>query len=236
MAVLTRIIAVVTTWLLVGALAASCAGTGAKNNTERSVQSPRQGVAIFRSSTFHFSWYRDVEPVEANLERCVTDAIGENFAGLQYIPRSQFCKVAFPNLPVESAPLQLESIRVLLEEPKFQKRLQSMNLRYIIYVGGKTETLAADHWWVGGGGYMAATAVGASWWEKESYVSALIFDLQNTGDSQTVEQTTAGTSWVGGLLPFAVGMPANTEDRACRNIGERVVEALTTARNMEVQQ
>ncbi len=189
---------------------------------------------MIRSETFRFNWYNEVRPVRADLEHCVSDAIEERFPDLRYISRQTFSDTAFPDLPSESAPTDLRHIRVLLEDPTFRKRLETLNLRYIVYVGGHTEIVGA-HSWIGIGGYMAATVVGMSEWKKDTKVNALVFDLKSPLDTISAEEHIEGTSWVAGLFPFIFGTPASTESRAWRDIGERLVATLAAARQLEAQ-
>ena len=131
--------------------------------------------------------------------------------------------------------MSLKSIRVLIEDPEFQKRLNSLNLRYIVYVGGHTE-MEAEHAWAGVGGYMAATVAGMSTWEKETDVIALVLDLKSNSPVSRTQSHAEGSGWVAGVFPFIAGIPADTEGQACRHIGAQVAQLITEVRTLEVQQ
>jgi hypothetical protein len=196
----------------------------------------KESVAVVRTKTFRFDWHKDIEPVEADLERCAADAIKSAFDDLKYLPQDQFSRAVFPNLPAEAAPLSLKSMRVLIEDTDFRERLNQLNLRYIVFIGGHTEIGEAEHLWVGGGGYMAATAVGMTRWDKETDVSALVLDLKHHSDVSRLYSHTEGTSWVAGVLPFVAGVPADTESEACREIASQIAELINDVKTLEAQQ
>ena len=111
-----------------------------------------------------------------------------------------------------------------------------MNMRYIVFVSGRTE-IEDSHTWVGIGGYMAATFAGMSTWDKDTEATALVFDLKRQaarGDGISVDAE--GKSWVAGMFPFILGLPANTEGRACRAVAAEVVATIEAARFAEENQ
>lgn len=216
-------------------LVAGCASSGPELAEKSQAQSPKQAITVIRSDTFQFDWGKEIKPVRADLERCATNAIETHFPDLHFVSREEFTKTAFPDLPINSAPTDLRYIRVVLDSPTVRQRLEQLNLRYIVYVGGHTE-IAASHSWVMIGGYMAATAAGISTWEKETEVSALVFDLKNPRGTTRTEDRGEGTSWVAGLFPFIIGMPTSSEHRACKQLGEQLVHTLSAARNLEKQE
>lgn len=216
-------------------IANSCASSGPAIKEALPIAVPKQAITAIRSDTYRFDWYKEVRPVRTDLERCAADAIEGHFPDLRYISREAFTKAAFPDLPADLAPTDIRHIRVLLENSTFQQRLAPLNLRYIVYMGGNTE-IEAVHSWVELGGYMAATAAGASKWKKDTHVSAVVFDLQNPFKTVSAERRTEGTSWVAGLFPFIIGAAAGTEEQACREIGGQLVRILAEAMKMEEQE
>lgn len=221
--------------LLFAALATACASSDPVFRTQPQAATAKPAITVLRSDSFRFDWDREIIPVKVDIERCAHEAIEGHFPELRYVSKAAFRQMAFPNLPDDAAPFELHNMRILLDSPVFRERLQSMHLRYIVYVAGHTE-VEGDHSWVGLGGYMAATFAGASTWKKDTTVSAVVLDFQNPMDTRRAEDHTTGTSWVAGLFPFIIGAPAGTEGSACREIGEQLVAVLTEARKMETQQ
>jgi len=195
----------------------------------------RQGITVVRSDKFEFDWNSDIDPIEADLEHCATQAIDKAFPDLVYISREKFSQRAFPNLPADAVPLKLRDMRVLLDSRKFRERIEPLNLRYIVYVSGHTHKVSS-HDWATIGGYMAATFIGMSTWERKTDASALVFDLKNPESTVDVESSAEGTGWVAGLFPIIVGAPATTEYQACRIVAEQLVLMLAQARKLEVAQ
>ena len=211
-----------------------CGATDPKSHDEAGAYAPKEGITAIRSNDFFFDWETEIDPVRADLEGCVADAVSDRFPDLRYIPREAFCDAAFPNLPQGAAPLDLKSMSVLLDNEQFRKRLDSLNMRYIVYVSGYTE-IHESHAWELVGGYMAATAIGMSEWSKSTDASAIVFDLKHRSESARAAAHTSGTSWVAGIFPFILGAPADTEGRACRAVGVEVVSTIEAARTAERQ-
>lgn len=183
------------------------------------------GVSVIQSDSFRFDWETQIDPVRVDLERCAQRAIADRVPLLRFVPHTELAAALTPNLPQGAAPLSMASLRVLLGDPSFRETIDLLSLRYIVIVAGDTE-IAAHHAWIAGAGYGGAAVMGLSTWEKRTGVSAVILDLRRPSGQQELAVRSSGTSWVGGLLPLAVGYRANTEGQACRQIADQIAEAL----------
>ena len=99
-------------------------------------------------------------------------------------------------------------------------------------MGGRTE-IEAEHAWGGIGAHGFGTVVGRSVWDKETVLSALVFDLQNPSRLERATQAAEGTAWVAAVFPLVVGLPSNTEGRAAQKLGEQLIQTLAAAREKE---
>lgn len=183
------------------------------------------GVSVIQSDSFRFDWETRIDPVQVDLERCAQHAIADRVPSLHLVPHTELATALTPDLPQGAAPLSMASLRVLLGDPSFRETVDRLSLRYIVIVAGDTE-IAAHHAWLAGAGYGGAAVMGVSKWEKRTGVSAVILDLHRPTGQTELEVRSSGTSWVGGILPLAVGYRANTEGQACRQIADLIAEAL----------
>lgn len=199
-------------------------------NTEKQLQ--KDAFTAIRSDSFHFDWDSEIDPINDSFEHCIADAVSNRLPDLRYVSRDTFTQEMFPNLPQESAPLDLKSMTVLLGSEQFHERLNTLNMRYIIYVTGYTE-IKESHTWLAVFGYRFVTGVGMSEWDKETDVSTVVFDLKSSAELERTSNRTAGKSWIAGIFPIVVGVPANTEDAACHAVGIEIASVIEAARTAE---
>jgi hypothetical protein len=209
---------------------ASCGTSGQPDDAPAESDSDRAAFTVICSRTFVFDWEKQLKPIAPHFERELGESVQRKRPELRYLPRDQFCRAVFPNLPAEAAPLELKSLRSLLEKPEFRERLDRLNLRYIVYLGGQTE-IDENHYWIG----IYLIIGGVSTWEKKSELNAVIFDLRRPNGTRSLSGTAAGTAWVAGVLPIVVGAPAHTEDRACEQISSALLQALATMERGELK-
>jgi hypothetical protein len=216
---------------LIALLAGGCASTPPDSPSgldDRSV-----GVSVIQSNSFRFEWETQIDPVQVDLERCAQHAIADSVPSLRLVPHTELASALTPDLPQGAAPLSMASLRVLLGDPSFRETVDRLSLRFIVIVAGDTE-IAAHHAWIAGAVYGGAAVMGVSTWEKRTGVSAVILDLRRPTGQTELEVRSSGTSWVGGILPLAVGYRASTEEQACRQIADQIAEALALEMQGEI--
>ncbi len=183
------------------------------------------GVSVIQSDSFRFDWDTRIDPLQVDLERCAQHAIADRIPSLRLVPHTELATALTPNLPPGAAPLSMASLGVLLGEPSFRETVDRLSLRYIVIVAGDTE-IAAHHAWIAGTAFNVGAVLGVSTWEKRTGISAVILDFRHPTGQTELEVQSSGKSWVGGILPLAVGYRANTEGKACREIADQIAEAL----------
>ena len=142
------------------------------------------------------------------------------------MPPEDFVRVVLPEAPLESPPLGPDSLAAFLRDPVFLARVEQTGVRFLIVVEGLTTESLADvqtGGWPVGGVYME--------WERQSNVSATIYDLDARAVAGKVEIQVSGRPWVA-FFGLPIGAPSFTESWACRKLGRRVVEFLRGRREM----
>jgi hypothetical protein len=214
---------------------ASCATSEPQSRDPPAPEPKRPAITVIRSRTFWFDWNREVKAAEPEIERSIGEAIRRQLPELRYISREQFARAVFPEFTPEAAPLQLKSMRVLLKSPDFRERIEPLNLRYIVYVCGRTE-IEAEHKWIYVMVYPYWGYVGRSKWDKETMLRAVLFDLQHPAAAKRATEFEEGTSWVAGVWPVVLGPQADTAGEARKELGEQLVQIIKKARETEAKQ
>lgn len=152
------------------------------------------------------------------------DCIGKKLASsgqVKVVPEQQFLDNVYPWFEPRTAPLQLKRMGMMLSEPMIADRIQSMGVRYMIWVDGNTETTESDGSiscaiGPGGGG-----CFGFATWDKESTYEATIWDLDVPDLKGRVRVDAKGSSYllgIGAPIPFI----ARVQDGACTGIGNQL--------------
>jgi hypothetical protein len=120
----------------------------------------------------------------------------------------EFTDAMFPWFEPSTAPANAAGLKALLLRPGVTERLQQINVRYIVWLDGKT--VKTD-----GGGSVACAAgpggagcFGVGWWEKESGYVASIWDMQTAAQIGSVSTDVTGTSvLIGAIAPIPIITP-----------------------------
>lgn len=162
---------------------------------------------------------------------CIGEAIHQDHPNLLIVPPAEFRRVAFPDLAPQATPSSPEYLALLVDHPQFRERIASLGIRYLISVYGRTVQSTKTSEFRCGGGYGGVGCFGVWTWDRESRLAASVLDLKETRAAGEVQVSTSGRPWlvyVGSVPPFGIplGLPAFTETRACRELGEAVAKFL----------
>ncbi len=156
---------------------------------------------------------------------CVRSAIEHRDPDRRFVDYETFRRAALPELKSRSTLRQPKYLRMVLDHPDFRTRIAPLGLRYIIFVGGVTETNREGGIACGGGGG-GAGCFGLITWDKESRMVASVLDLARRGNLLRSEALATGTAWFAMIGIFPLGMPAGTEGVTCTRQGEKIAALL----------
>lgn len=202
---------------LVGLLVWACASQ-ARQSGELTVPAPPDAAVAVVSCNVAST--ASLEAMGRDLVACLTDAVREAMPGLRVVPGEDFARVALPEAPLESAPLGPESLAALLRDPVFLARVDETGVRFLIVVGGRTTQSVAEM--QGGGPGPPGVFI---LWDRQTDVSATIYDLRARAAAGRIEVEVSGRPWFA-LVGLPLGAPSFTEFWACRKLGSGVVEFL----------
>lgn len=228
---------VLSNYLLLVILVSIAAGCANLSSTDTS-SLPTVAILINRTwvedDPRGFVWdvHKEEAVVEEQFAACVRGAVFSRGISVKVISGTEFRSVAFPDLDQRAAPRRLETLRSLIPDARFQKRIEAAHITYLAIVGGKTHTSATQ----GGigciGGGPAGACFGLLWWDHESHLSALILDLRAGKELLSEGVDASGTSWFTIFVAYPLAAPSTHEAKACVRFGDAVAVALTELHRM----
>lgn len=122
-----------------------------------------------------------------------------------------FVDALYPWLEPSTAPANAKSFSSFLARPGVSERVNSMGVRYIVWVDGVTQK-------TDGGGSIACAAgpggagcLGLGWWEKTSDYEATVWDLRQGVPAGTLTTDVKGTSvMIGAIAPIPLIAPVQS--------------------------
>ena len=157
-------------------------------------------------------------------EAVSADVADRQRAGKEFDPRSSlrngpfqiyadhyFIDALYPWLEPSTAPANAQGFSAFLARPGVSERVDSMGVRYIIWIDGVTQK-------TDGGGSIACAAgpggagcLGLGWWEKTSDYEATIWDLKQGISAGSLSTGVKGTSvMIGAIAPIPLIAPVQS--------------------------
>lgn len=162
---------------------------------------------------------------DAGFVDCVGDALARQAAGTPVIPQQQFIDGMYPFFEARTAPTSVQGLSRLMGEPAVRGRLAEMNIRYLVWLDGNTETVDKSGPFscaVGPGG---GACIGWTQWTDQGSYEATIWDLKERGEIGSFNIESSGTSHLVGLI-VPVPLLAQVESDACTATAQRIALAI----------
>jgi hypothetical protein len=134
-----------------------------------------------------------------------------NKSPFQIYADHQFIDALYPWLEPSTAPANAQGFSTFLARPGVSDRVNSMGVRYIVWIDGITQK-------TDGGGSIACAAgpggagcLGLGWWEKSSDYEATVWDLREGVAAGTLTTDVKGTSvMIGAIAPIPLIAPVQS--------------------------
>jgi hypothetical protein len=162
---------------------------------------------------------------EIGLPACVRQVMQDSNPDIDFIGSLDFRNMLFPWFELATAPRTIEDLSSLLNKTKVQRRIESLQVRYVITVSGGTTETDREGSIIGGVSPAGGVIVGFTKWKKDTRLSAVVWDLSAAQKAETLQARVSGTAAIiapGLPLPF---IPA-TETEACNLLGNRLADFL----------
>jgi len=155
---------------------------------------------------------------EPDLVSCIGDVLDDQNDVIEVIPERQFIDALYPWFEPRTAPMRVKDMNRLLSREDIAKTINSYNIRYIIWVDGKTETTSSSGsigCSIGAGG---AGCFGFGTWDKESDYEASVWDYQELENIGQISADASGTSYMPAIV-VPIPIIAQVQKNACKAMG-----------------
>lgn len=155
---------------------------------------------------------------EPELISCIGDILDDQNNVIQVIPERQFVDALYPWFEPRTAPMRVKDMNRLLTRKDIVDKINSYNIRYIIWVDGNTETTNSSGsigCSVGAGG---AGCFGFGTWDKESDYEASVWDYQELENLGQISADASGTSYMPAVV-IPIPIIAQVQKNACKAMG-----------------
>ena len=155
---------------------------------------------------------------EPELISCIGDVLDDQNNVIQVIPERQFVDALYPWFEPRTAPMRVKDMNRLLTRKDIADKINSYNIRYIIWVDGNTETTSSSGsigCSIGAGG---AGCFGFGTWDKESDYEASVWDYQELENLGQISADASGTSYMPAVV-IPIPIIAQVQKNACKAMG-----------------
>jgi hypothetical protein len=156
---------------------------------------------------------------EYDLVSCVAKDVASD--GLQVISETVLSDELYPWLEPRIAPIKIEAMLYMMNRPTVRERLKAMNLRYVVWVDGSTETTDSS------GSMSCAIAPGFAGcygmgiWTNESGYEVSIWDIEESREIDQISVSAEGTSYLPAIV-VPIPLIARVQSSACNGIAMQV--------------
>lgn len=162
---------------------------------------------------------------EPEFVRCVGRGVAST--GAAVVPELEFMNSFYPWFEPRTAPMSLERLDALMQKPQVAARIREMNLHYIVWVDGQTETVdkaGSISCAVGPGG---AGCIGFGTWDDASNYEASVWDVRAKESIAKISAEAAGTSYMPALI-VPVPLIARVQAAACDGLTTQLQKLFAT--------
>ena len=169
---------------------------------------------------------------------CVQNAIHRVCANLQFFPPEKFVDSLFPWFEPNTAPKNEEDLDALLKNRLVQERIDKLDVRYVITIGGQTSQSECEHViseddhfllkFLYGTLYLAIGSVVIEA-DRRTNIYASVFDLEKAKlplKAESHKDKTSRYAGVAFIIPLYI-QPAITETSACYEIGKTIAQQIS---------
>jgi len=156
---------------------------------------------------------------EPDFIRCIGRGVGRT--GVRIIPELEFMNSLYPWFEPRTAPMGIKRLQSLMQMPVFAQRVREMNLHYIVWIDGSTETvdsMGSISCAIGPGG---GGCIGFGSWEDDSTYEATVWDVQQMQSIATISAEAEGTSYMPALI-VPVPLIARVQAAACEGLSAQL--------------
>ncbi len=197
-------------------------GTGCATTSIDEYRATNEIVVLDEGEKLVVLGRRDAGHYETGIDfsDCVGDVIKSN-TRLQVVSEPDFIDAFYPWFEPRVAPKSLKRLQRLFEEPSLIGKLKAMNIRYMVWVDGETQTVESSGSISCTIGTGVAGCFGLGSWDNESQYEAIVWDITTFKEIGRVRVDSEGTSYLVGIV-VPVPLLARVQNDACTGIGKQI--------------
>ena len=146
---------------------------------------------------------------------------GVSKTGVNVLSELELMNALYPWFEPRTAPLKLRRLEKLMQIPEFSAKIQELDLAYIVWVDGSTETVDSTgsvSCAVGPGG---AGCIGFGTWQDDSTYEATVWDIRDMKTIATVSAEAEGTSYMPAVI-VPIPIIARVQAAACDGLSTQL--------------
>ena len=151
--------------------------------------------------------------------------VGKHLAAARASPRviaeTEFVDALYPWFERATAPTSVEMLEPLFRVGAVRERIESMNVRYLVWIEGRTETVDSRGAVTCAAGPGGAGCFGLKSWDDEAAYEARLWSVDERAASGRVSTRTTGTSWVPAVI-VPLPLLARVKSAACDSMAEQL--------------
>ncbi len=201
-----------------GLLAAAGCGVQSTVQEVRQAQTDLGDGAIVILSRKH----KTQGETEDGFVTCVSDSVNSGDDALRVLAARDFMDATFPWFEPRTAPLDMNDLTRVINQPLLTERIQQIGVRYLVWIEGTTqrsdESGSLQCTLVSGG---IPACFGFLSWENGSDYEASVWDVHRGMNVGTLSSEASGTSFVPAVvvpLPFI----ARVQQKACDKLSDQI--------------
>ncbi len=164
---------------------------------------------------------------QSSIAQCVLEAMGDAEPDLEMMPGGAFRDALFPWFEPASAPANADELAALLARPAVERRVAELAIRYVVVAAGSTTEEAEGFFFCGGSG-PGVGCLGFSTQDRESRMTAAVWDLERGTSAGQLTANATGTNVAIGLV-VPIFFFSDTQTAACEGLGTRLARFVTGA-------
>jgi len=162
---------------------------------------------------------------ESDFISCVGDSLNANGKHVKVIPQKQFVDSMYPYFEASTAPMNVKNLGTLVKNPAVAEKLSDLNLRYLVWIDGNTQTTdqkGSLSCAVGPGG---GGCFGFLTWDDQSNYEATIWDFKHLSLSGKISAETNGTSYLPAVV-IPIPLLARVQSHACESMAQQISQLI----------
>jgi len=210
--------------LMLGTALAGCGSTTLVEDVRKPPM--RASLSEGESIVVLNQYQRAALETDSDFVECIEESLQDGDRSVSVIPRQEFVDGMYPYFEASTAPTSVQSVANVVQDPAARKRMEELNVRYLVWVNGNTETVDRNGSFSctigpGGGG-----CFGFVTWNRDSEYEASIWDLRTQQNVGRISSEASGTSYMPAVV-LPVPIIARVQAQACGGMADQLREFLS---------